>query len=479
MGKTHSRFKKELSNELRFSLEDPNESYSCPICHQIFQGANSLSEVTSHANICVPPPQPMYPIQVPPPPRIRIPQPAPLLYNQIMGPPQAKYFPIPPQLNLHNSTSDTRIQRVRDNFNSIRVNWSDSYVKLSISRDNFFMDSMIQLLSFDTPALRSEFQINFIGEIAQDAGGLTKEWLNLLTKELLSSQFNLFKLTNTSDPGYTIVPNSFDPELYQLVGRVIGKALFENIPINFPLNKMLYKYILDHPVTSEDIQYIDKDLYNAMTFMLKNPIEGVFFEAFAIVDANGAVTDLIPNGRDTIVNDENKEIYVNLRVEYEIDTSIMHSVKWIKDGIFAVFNSTMIAELSPEELEFILCGNPIINVTEWHSSTIYRGEFNNNHQVIRWFWEVLEELSQKDLRDLLTYVTGTSRVPIEGFHALKTSRGEPAQFTIEPLRYFKNALPRAHTCFNRMDLPIYPSKHILKQAINLVITNHILGFGLE
>ena len=91
----------------------------------------------------------------------------------------------------------------------------------------------------------------------------------------------------------------------------------------------------------------------------------------------------------------------------------------------------------------------------------------------------MREFSQKELRDLLMYTTGTSRVPIEGFKALKTTRGEPAQFTIEPMRNFHGALPRAHTCFNRMDLPLYNSKFEIKQALQQVITNHILGFGLE
>ena len=384
----------------------------------------------------------------------------------------------PPHIQQNNDMF-RRVQEARDNFNSIRVSWSDSRIKLWISRTEFFMDSMTQLLSYNTEALRSEFKINFIGEIAQDAGGLTKEWLSLLIKEVLSDQFRLFKLANTDETCYTIVPNNFDPELYQLAGKVIGKALFDNIPINCPLSKLIFKHILEHPVDREDLQYFDRDLYNAMRYMLSSNIDGVFFETFAVVNTDGSANELQPNGQLIEVNEENKEFYVQLRVEYETRSSIEYQIKWIKEGIFSVFPQAMIAELTPEDLEFMLCGNPEIDVSEWRENTVYRGDFSDNHQVVRWFWEILSELSQQELRDLLTYVTGTSRVPIEGFRALKTTRGDPALFTLEPIPYQRGALPRAHTCFNRMDLPLYQSTHEIKQAIKVVITNHILGFGME
>lgn len=40
-------------------------------------------------------------------------------------------------------------------------------------------------------------------------------------------------------------------------------------------------------------------------------------------------------------------------------------------------------------------------------------------------------------------------------------------------------LPRAHTCFNRLDLPKYPSYNHCKTAIDFVANNEIIGFGLE
>jgi len=40
-------------------------------------------------------------------------------------------------------------------------------------------------------------------------------------------------------------------------------------------------------------------------------------------------------------------------------------------------------------------------------------------------------------------------------------------------------LPRAHTCFNRLDLPRYPTYNHLKEAMDYIAKNEIRGFGIE
>lgn len=77
---------------------------------------------------------------------------------------------------------------------------------------------------------------------------------------------------------------------------------------------------------------------------------------------------------------------------------------------------------------------------------------------------------------LLQFVTGTSSIPFEGFSALRGSIG-PRKFCIE--KWGKpNSLPRAHTCFNRLDLPPYPTSEVLYEKLLLAVeeTN---TFGIE
>jgi len=58
-----------------------------------------------------------------------------------------------------------------------------------------------------------------------------------------------------------------------------------------------------------------------------------------------------------------------------------------------------------------------------------KGYFDQ-HQVIEWFWSVVERYDNARRLRLLQFVTGTSSIPFEGFAALRGSNG-PRRFCIE------------------------------------------------
>lgn len=82
---------------------------------------------------------------------------------------------------------------------------------------------------------------------------------------------------------------------------------------------------------------------------------------------------------------------------------------------------------------------------------------------------------------LLQFVTGSRRVPLAGFRALQGSTGAaaPRLFTLHLVADASpDALPKAHTCFNRLDLPPYPTPQLLHEKLLLAVeeTN---TFGIE
>lgn len=93
----------------------------------------------------------------------------------------------------------------------------------------------------------------------------------------------------------------------------------------------------------------------------------------------------------------------------------------------------------------------------------------------------MSEYSQDDLVKMLQFCTGTPRLPVGGFQALEGNRGNKSPFTIE-FDYYSttNPYPRAHTCFNRLQLPKYKSYKDLKTNLDyIILQNQIYGFGLE
>ena len=117
---------------------------------------------------------------------------------------------------------------------------------------------------------------------------------------------------------------------------------------------------------------------------------------------------------------------------------------------------------------------------DWIANTNYMGEFENKpkHQVVLWFWEVVTSYEQEQKAKLLQFVTGTTGVPAQGFGSLQGNDGNIRKFTLNGDRNVA-VLPRAHTCFNRIDLPIYASKQDLQKYLTMAICMGVTGFDME
>ncbi|CAH8655523.1 unnamed protein product [Schistosoma rodhaini] len=121
------------------------------------------------------------------------------------------------------------------------------------------------------------------------------------------------------------------------------------------------------------------------------------------------------------------------------------------------------------ELELLMCGLQDISVTDWKANTLYKGEYHANHPVIVNLWKAIYTFTNELRSRLLQFVTGTSRVPMNGFSELWGSSG-PQKFTVECWGSV-DQLPRAHTCFNRLDLPAYPTFEELRCKLIIAIEN--------
>lgn len=85
-------------------------------------------------------------------------------------------------------------------------------------------------------------------------------------------------------------------------------------------------------------------------------------------------------------------------------------------------------------------------------------------------WNVLEEFSEDMRKRFLLFTTGSDRIPVGGavMMTFKVSRAlVPPQM-----------LPQAHTCFNQLMLPEYPTKDVLRAKLSIAV-QYAEGFGLE
>ena len=130
-----------------------------------------------------------------------------------------------------------------------------------------------------------------------------------------------------------------------------------------------------------------------------------------------------------------------------------------------------------------MCGLPTLDIDDWMENTLYTGYFERKGEhaiTCQWFWGVVrEEFDQEKRARLLQFVTGTSGVPSRGFSVLQGNDGSIKPFTINGIKKEISLYPRSHTCFNRIDLPIYSSKEELSEKLKVAVSTSATGFDIE
>ncbi|XP_019090663.1 PREDICTED: E3 ubiquitin-protein ligase UPL1-like [Camelina sativa] len=363
-----------------------------------------------------------------------------------------------------------------------------SPLRISVRRAYILEDSYNQLRMRTTQELKGRLTVHFQGEEGIDAGGLTREWYQLLSRVIFDKGALLFT-TVGNDSTFQPNPNSvYQTEhlsYFKFVGRVVGKALFDGQLLDVHFTRSFYKHILGVKVTYHDIEAIDPDYYKNLKWMLEHDISDVLDLTFSI-DADEEklilyekteVTDheLIPGGRNIKVTEENKHQYVDLVAEHRLTTAIRPQINAFLEGFSELILRDLISIFNDKELELLISGLPDIDLDDLRVNTEYSG-YSPGSPVIQWFWEVVQGLSKEDKARLLQFVTGTSKVPLEGFSALQGISGAQ-KFQIHKAYGSANHLPSAHTCFNQLDLPEYPSKEHLQERLLLAIHEASEGFG--
>ncbi|PSR97292.1 hypothetical protein BD289DRAFT_106785 [Coniella lustricola] len=360
-----------------------------------------------------------------------------------------------------------------------------SYPGLTINaqRKTVFHDSF-RALAFksDDEVKYGKLNVRFNGEEGVDAGGLTREWFQVLTRAMFDPNYVLF--TPVSSDRTTFHPNtssSINDEhlnFFKFIGRIIGKAVYEGRLLDCYFSRAVYKRILGKQVSVKDMESFDPDFYRTLSWMLENDITGTVYETFSVEeDVFGAkvTVDLIENGRNIDVTNENKHEYVRLIVEHKLLSSVKEQMDHFLKGFHGIIPENHISIFNEQELELLISGLPDIDVDDWKSNAEYTN-YTAASQQIQWFWRAVRAFDKEERAKLLQFVTGTSKVPLNGFKELEGMNGIQ-RFNIHRDYGSKDRLPSSHTCFNQLDLPEYESYDALRNQLLKAITTGSDYFG--
>ena len=108
-------------------------------------------------------------------------------------------------------TLSIKEKRVWFHYNMKKLESRNTFLEpftLVIAREWILEDTFNQLKTIDDLNLRGYVRIYFIDEEALDAGGVIKEWINILIDKIFSQDLGLFVPKTESETFYTINPTA-------------------------------------------------------------------------------------------------------------------------------------------------------------------------------------------------------------------------------------------------------------------------------
>ncbi|XP_055613233.1 E3 ubiquitin-protein ligase Nedd-4-like isoform X2 [Uranotaenia lowii] len=344
-------------------------------------------------------------------------------------------------------------------------------IEIKVRRTSILEDSYRIINSINKiELLKTKLWIEFEGEAGLDYGGLAREWFYLLSKEMFNPYYGLFEYSAMDN--YTLQINPFSGlcnedhlHYFKFIGRVAGMAVYHGKLLDAFFIRPFYKMMLQKPIDLKDMEAVDMEYYNSLLWIKENDPSELML-TFCVDEETFGYTsqrELKPNGANIEVTNENKDEYIKSVIEWRFVARVKDQMQAFLEGFGQIVPLNLLKIFDENELELLMCGIQSIDVKDWKRNTLYKGDYYSNHVVIQWFWRAVLSFSNEMRARLLQFVTGTSRVPMNGFKELYGSNG-PQMFTIEKWGTPEN-YPRAHTCFNRLDLPPYESYLVLKDRL--------------
>ena len=346
-----------------------------------------------------------------------------------------------------------------------------------IRRCHLLEDALNEIARQRPRDLFKPLRIHFIGEDGVDAGGVKKEFFQLLMAELLSQDYGMLVFQEDTRT-YWFDPGTFEADdAFFLLGLTVGLAVYNGVLLDLPLPLALYRKILGMDVKLRDLKDIEptlgRSLEQIIEFSGPGSVEDVFCQTFSIPMLRGGElvhVPLCPGGENVPVTEENRREFVDLYVRWWLSDSVEKQFEAFAKGLLTLCGGPALQLFSPTELERLVCGTPCLDFEGLEKAAKYDGGFHPEHRVVRWLWQVIGRLNNDEKKSFLKFVTGSDRAPIGGLANLRV--------IVQRDGADSNKLPTSHTCFNTLLLPSYRSSDKLEDRLRLAILN-AEGFGLE
>ncbi|CAG08531.1 unnamed protein product, partial [Tetraodon nigroviridis] len=408
------------------------------------------------------------------------------------------------------------VTKEKENLGLIETSSASPHVThITIRRSRMLEDGYDQLRRLPANSIKGVIRVKFVNDLGVDEAGIDqdgvfKEFLEEIIKKVFNPALNLFKTTSGNERLYPS-PTSYIHEnhlqLFEFVGKMLGKAVYEGIVVDVPFASFFLSQVLGHHHSTfyssiDELPSLDSEFYKNLTSIKRydGDVGDLGLTLSYDEDVMGQLVchELIPGGKTMPVTNENKISYIHLMAHFRMHTQIKEQTAAFIRGFRSIINPEWLHMFSTPEVQRLVSGdNAEIDLDDLKKHTVYYGGFHSSHRVIIWLWDILSsDFTAEERAMFLKFVTSCSRPPLLGFAYLKppfsircveVSDDQDTGDTLgSVLRGFftirkkepGGRLPTSSTCFNLLKLPNYSKKSILRDKLRYAISMNT-GFELS
>ncbi|XP_071845609.1 probable E3 ubiquitin-protein ligase HERC1 isoform X3 [Apostichopus japonicus] len=325
------------------------------------------------------------------------------------------------------------------------------------------------------------WKVKLVGEGADDAGGVFDDTITEMCQELQTGVAPLLIATPnaTADTGsnrdrFLLNPSACSEEslsLFKFLGILFGVAIRTKKPLDLHLAPIVWKQLVGMPLTVEDLEEVDfsfVQLLRSIRDIHKSGVTEETFSEFVPLEwfegqsADGRFVPIVPGGRSIPLTYNNRKEYVERALSFRLN-EMNQQIVAIREGMSWLIPVPLISLVTSKHLEKMVCGMPNISIEVLKRVVRYR-EVDENHHVIQWLWQALEQFTDEERVLFMRFVSGRSRLP--------ASVADISQrFQIMRVDKPMDSLPTAQTCFFQLRLPPYSSQLVMADKLRYAICN--------
>ena len=355
-------------------------------------------------------------------------------------------FSFPTRLDLLKSSAVNPTKGLQFYSNRVKMTGEQFNIRLPrhkvrVSRDHI-LDSALRVMNDKTLLQLGTLEFDYVDEEGTGAGP-TLEFYSLTAREVRG-----LKVWRSTGEDCGLFPSPVvgedTEEMFEFLGRFIGKAIADEKVLDLPLSPAFWKLVFSQALTLSDLTYVDKSLHRYLSdlhevvarrhWIQTNPnfspearerqLSQLTYKGTPISNLTlnftlpGYDLELKPQGKDEFVTLDTLESYIQLVAE----TTLMQTTQAaaFRKGLEVLVPAESLSGFTGEELETLVCGEAasVWDLDMLQEAVVPAHGYTKSSAVYQNLLLVMTQLSAQDQKTFLQFVTGAPRLPMGGFKVL-------------------------------------------------------------